>query len=131
MLDSNATPRMVQRHYGSRDCRPLRELRIKKVRKIISKPKDIELWNTWSLLIACDSHVFSNKNGKLTILKSPLWFFFLWLVSITKIKTVRVIFTRIMYPAYTFSLFPNFHQFQRKPNISNNTSKKHRNLLLV
>ena len=26
MLDSNATPRMVQRHYGSRDCRPLREL---------------------------------------------------------------------------------------------------------
>ena len=24
MLDSNATPRMVQRHYGSRDCRPLR-----------------------------------------------------------------------------------------------------------
>ena len=26
MLDSNATPRMVQRHYWSRDCRPLREL---------------------------------------------------------------------------------------------------------
>jgi hypothetical protein len=26
MLNSNATARMVQRHYGSRDCRPLREL---------------------------------------------------------------------------------------------------------
>ena len=27
MLNSNATPRMAQRHYGSRDCRPLRELK--------------------------------------------------------------------------------------------------------
>jgi hypothetical protein len=26
MLNSSATPRMAQRHYRSRDCRPLREL---------------------------------------------------------------------------------------------------------
>jgi hypothetical protein len=26
MLNSSAAPSMAQRHYGSRDCRPLREL---------------------------------------------------------------------------------------------------------
>ena len=28
MINSNATPRIAQRHYGYRDCRPLRELKV-------------------------------------------------------------------------------------------------------
>jgi hypothetical protein len=33
MLNSSAAPSMAQRHYGSRACRPLRELKMRKISK--------------------------------------------------------------------------------------------------
>ena len=37
MLNLSAAPSMAQRHYGSRDCRPLREL--KRDNRVDAKPR--------------------------------------------------------------------------------------------